>query len=232
MAFAGLQKNSLIDYPGRLSCVCFFQGCNFRCPYCHNPNLVRERLASYDPVSERSLYAYLDDRRGFIDGVVLTGGEPTLREDLSSVCSNIKRLGYPVKLDTNGSRPRVVQRLIEEGLVDYVAMDVKTNPTHYRDLLKNGGNVDDVFLSIEIIMGSGIDYEFRTTCVKPFVSPKTIEDIARVIRGADLYALQGFHRTAILDPEFFWGIEPAYDDDTMMVLKSIAAPYVKKCIIR
>ncbi|MCJ7595011.1 MAG: anaerobic ribonucleoside-triphosphate reductase activating protein [Desulfobacterales bacterium] len=222
----------MIDYPGKLSCVCFFQGCNFECPYCHNPDLVQKRSSSYNPVTEESLYAYLEGRRGFIDGVVISGGEPTLQEDLPSLCGKIKRMGYAVKLDTNGSQPRVIRRLIDEGLVDYVAMDIKATPIQYVTFLKNGCNVDDVFSSIKIIMGSGVGYEFRTTCVRPFVDPGTIENIAEIIRGADLYALQGFHPTGVLHPEFFRGIEPGYDHDGMMVLKSIAAPYVKKCIVR
>ena len=233
MVLAGLQKNSLIDYPGKLSCVCFSQGCNFECPYCHNPDLVRKRSSGYNPVAEESLYTYLEGRRGFIDGVVISGGEPTLQEDLPTLCATIKRMGYPVKLDTNGSRPRVIRRLIDEGLVDYVAMDVKATPIRYASFLKNGCHVDDVFSSIKMIMGSGVDYEFRTTCVKPFVDPQSIENIAEIISGADLYALQGFHGTGgVLHPEFFRGIEPGYDHDAMMVLKSIAAPYVKKCIVR
>lgn len=232
MFLAGLEKNSLIDFPGKLSCVCFFQGCNLACPYCHNPDLVNETSSNRGLLEEKGLYAFLETRKGFLDGVVISGGEPTLQQDLPAFCRKIKQMGYSVKLDTNGTRPLVIKGLIEEGLVDYVAMDIKTSADHYMMFPKNRCQVDDIFSSIGIIMESNIGYEFRTTCVRPLVDELAIEKIARNIRDAELYALQAFHRTKLLRPEFFDGIEPAYDHDAMMVLKSIAGPYVRKCIVR
>jgi len=232
VVLGGLQKNSLIDYPGKLSCVCFFQGCNFECPYCHNPELVEERSSNRFSLEEKELYLFLERRKGFLDGVVISGGEPTLQKGLPKFCRTIKRMGYSVKLDTNGSRPLVIKELIEEGLVDYVAMDIKTSPNLYKMFPRNRCKVDDIFSSIGIIMGSKIAYEFRTTCVRPLVDALAVEKIAKNIRDAELYALQGFHRTKLLRPEFFRGIEPAYDQDTMMGLKSIAGSYVQKCILR
>ncbi|MBW1769313.1 MAG: anaerobic ribonucleoside-triphosphate reductase activating protein, partial [Deltaproteobacteria bacterium] len=137
MLFGGLQKSSLIDYPGKLSCVLFLSGCNFDCPYCHNPGLVKGRFSDHAQFEEKTVYDFLEKRRGFLDGVVVSGGEPTLQKDLVSLCEKLKEMGYPVKLDTNGSRPQVLRSLIDEGLVDYIAMDIKTDLLRYSSFIKN-----------------------------------------------------------------------------------------------
>jgi pyruvate formate lyase activating enzyme len=232
MIVGGLQKNSLIDYPGKVSCVCFLTGCNFDCPYCHNPDLVLKNMMSLRTLNEDGLYSFLEARKGLLDGVVVSGGEPTLERELAPLCRKIKAMGYAVKLDTNGSRPEVIKTLIEKGLVDYVAMDVKTEPVRYSHFIKRGYDPASLLQSIQIIMGSGIDYEFRTTCVRPLVEPQTIENIGRIIEGAGLYALQSFHGRKLLHPEFFEGIRAGYDQDEMVQLKSIAEPWVKQCILR
>lgn len=228
MVLGGLQKSSLIDYPGKISCVLFLSGCNFACPYCHNPDLVRRRRTAN--ISENSIYDFLESRREFLDGVVISGGEPTLQKDLIQLCRKIKQMGYPVKLDTNGSRPRVVQTLIEEGLVDYIAMDIKTDTARYSSLMKKDAPRsagENIIASIRIIMKSKMDYEFRTTCIKPFIDADAIESISRLISGAKLYALQKFQNTGVLQPEFFHGHEYGYSDDELMHLKSITKPWVK-----
>ncbi len=232
MIVGGLQKNSLIDYPGKVSCVCFFTGCNFDCPYCHNPDLVLKNMTSLRPLNEDGLCSFLEARKGLLDGVVLSGGEPTLESELVPLCRKIKAMGYALKLDTNGSRPWVIKDLIEKGLIDYVAMDVKTEPGRYSHLIKRGYDPSGLLSSIQIIMGSEIDYEFRTTCVRPMVEPLVIGNIGRIIKGARLYALQGFHGRKLLHPEFFQGIKAGYDRDEMAQLKSIAEPYVQRCILR
>ena len=232
MILGGLQKSSLIDYPGKVSCVCFFTGCNFDCPYCHNPDLVLGNMMSLRVLNEEGLYRFLEARKGLLDGVVVSGGEPTLERELGTLCRKIKAMGYAVKLDTNGSRPRVIKTLIEKGFVDYVAMDVKTEPGRYSHFIKRGYDPASLLGSIQIIMGSGIDYEFRTTCVRPVVEPQTIENIGRIIEGARLYALQSFHGRKLLHPEFFQGIKAGYDRDEMVQLKSMAEPWVKQCILR
>ena len=135
MRLAGLQKNSLIDYPGKASCVLFLFGCNFDCPYCHNPDLVRGGLSCHASLDEKTVYEFLERRKGLLDGVVISGGEPTLDKDLVFLCEKIKQIGYPLKLDTNGSQPQVIKRLIQEGLIDYIAMDIKTDPLHYSPLI-------------------------------------------------------------------------------------------------
>ena len=232
MRIGGLQKVSLIDYPGKVSCVIFLLGCNFDCPYCHNPELVKRDLWKGHFLSKSEILEFLKRRIGLLDGVVLSGGEPTLQKDLSSLCEKIKQSGYSIKLDTNGSRPQVIKRLIDDGLVDYVAMDIKTDPFDYVPLIAKNYNPDDIIASVKAIMESGLDYEFRTTCVKPIVDSHTIKKIAKNIKGATLYSLQHFHNSRVLHPEFFRETTPEYSEDELMGLKSIAEPWVKKCIVR
>ena len=250
ITIGGLQKNSLIDYPGKISCVIFLSGCNFACPYCHNPDLAKGCLVAN--INENSIYDFLESRREFLDGVVISGGEPTLQKDLIRLCRKTKQMGYPVKIDTNGSRPRVVQTLIDEGLVDYIAMDIKTDPARYFPLIQK--NVprsagENIIESIRIIMESKIDYEFRTTCVKPFIDADVIENISRLISGAKLYALQKLklplansqgpiargvptRNSGVLQPEFFHGTECGCSNEELMHLKSLAKPWVKRCVVR
>ena len=232
MHLGGLQKSSLVDYPGKLSSVIFFAGCNFDCPYCHNPGLVRGCEGGGVDITPNHVCEFLQQRQGFLDGVVVSGGEPTLQPDLPDLCKKIKGFGYPVKLDTNGSRPRVIKRLIGEGLVDYIAMDLKTDPKWYATYIKANCNVTAILASIEIIMESAIAYEFRTTCLKPIVTTTVIENISRLIKGARLYALQRFHKSRMLHPDFFKEINYEYTDDELMQLKAVAEPWVKQCIVR
>ena len=163
MHFGGMQKNSLIDYPGKLSSVIFCSGCNFDCPFCHNPALARGSAACPADLTASNIHTFLKQRQGFLDGVVISGGEPTLPTDLEDFCRQIKEFGFPVKLDTNGSRPEVLERLIDQKLVDYIAMDLKTDPVLYSAYIKTGYGPDSILDSIRILMASGIDYEFRTT---------------------------------------------------------------------
>ena len=169
MVFGGLQKNSFIDYPGRISCVLFVSGCNFDCPYCHNPGLVKGGPMASPSLNGEAVFEFLERRKRFLDGVVISGGEPTLQKGLVCLCEKIKKMGYPVKLDTNGSRPKTVKKLVDEGLVDYIAMDIKTDPLHYPRSIKKDSDPDSILSSIQIIMNSALPYEFRTTCVKPIV---------------------------------------------------------------
>ncbi|MFO7739537.1 MAG: anaerobic ribonucleoside-triphosphate reductase activating protein [Desulfatiglandaceae bacterium] len=232
MIFGGLQKNSLIDYPGKVSCVIFASGCNFRCPYCHNPELVKGDDGGSARSNKNGIYDFLERRKGLLDGVVISGGEPTLQRNLIRVCDRIKKMGYPVKLDTNGSRPATVKRLIEDNLIDYIAMDIKTDPFHYSPLFKEDCNPKNILSCVEIIMGASIGYEFRTTCVRPIVNAKTVIDIVKIIKGAQLYALQRFHPGQVLDPRYFNCAEATYNDSEMINLRTLAAPWVQACIVR
>jgi pyruvate formate lyase activating enzyme len=232
MRLGGLQKNTLIDYPGKLSCVLFLSGCNFSCPYCHNPDLASGRLTGNAWPDEKAVYDFLESRKGFLDGVVISGGEPTLDRGLFPLCEKIKRIGYPIKLDTNGSQPQVIRQLIDEGLVDYIAMDIKTDLLHYSPLIAKDYDPAQILASIHTIMETARAYEFRTTCVKPIVDEESIEEISKTIRGAALYALQNFRNGRVLRPEYFAENQGSYDEDGIKLLKSIAEPWVKECIIR
>lgn len=230
MIIGGLQKTSLIDFTGKVSCVCFVSGCNFRCPYCHNPDLVLHPGNAF--MDEGSFLTFIKERQGFIDGVVISGGEPTLQNDLPAFLSRIKREGYAVKLDTNGSHPRMIQELMEKRLVDYVAMDIKTDPSRYPQFIKREFDPDCIRSSVRLIMASGIAYEFRTTCVRPFVDAETVERIGRLIRGCSLFVLQLFRQMRVLEPGFFENRKAGYDQEEMMQLKAVAEPWVGKCIVR
>jgi len=232
MHLGGLQKNSLVDYPGKLSSVIFFSGCNFDCPYCHNPQLARGCAVCPTDLTAANICDFLQKRQGFLDGVVVSGGEPTLQNDLADLCQKIKGFGYPVKLDTNGSRPGVLKNLIDKKLIDYIAMDLKTDPVLYQSYIKPDCGPDPLLASIRIVMESGIDYEFRTTCVKPIVMLDTVENISHLIQGARLYALQRFRNREVLHPEFFGGPENEYSDEELMELKAAAEPWVSDCILR
>ena len=232
MNLGGIQKNSLIDYPGKLSCVLFLSGCNFDCPYCHNPDLAKgcARCPFFD--GEEQLFSFLDKRKHFLDGVVISGGEPTLQQDLETLCRRIKQMGYPVKLDTNGSRPEVLEKLLGQKLVDYVAMDVKTDPQRYAPAICRKKDPSAVLASIKLIMAEAPDYEFRTTCVRPLVDEGVVERIAQRIAGARLYALQHFEDGCVLHPEYFHHPHPGFDQETLETMRDMAAPYVQRCSIR
>lgn len=232
MKFGGIQKSSLIDFPGKLSCVIFLTGCNFTCPYCHNPDLAKGKTACSDSLTESWLMDFLENRKGFLEGVVISGGEPTLQEQLPAFCRRIKEMGYAVKIDTNGSRPRIIQDLIRESLIDYVAMDIKTDPAAYAPWITRNSDTGAVLTSIRLLMESRIDYEFRTTCVRPLVDGGVIDRISTLIQGSRCYALQQFHDADLLDPGFFEAGIPAYSNKELLDLKSIAESRVDTCIIR
>ena len=231
MILGGINRSSMIDYPGKISCVLFTSGCNFKCPYCHNPDLVTpgEGAFIYD---EDEVFRFLEKRQGLLDGVVITGGEPTLHTDLPSFCRRVKALGYPVKLDTNGSRPVVLKNLIEEKLVDYIAMDIKTAPVDYAPLICDKNIEKELLSSISHIMESRIPYEFRTTCVTPLVNERVVTTICETIKGASLYALQNVSSTDVLNPEFFESEGAACDRSVLEGYRGIVGSYVENCIVR
>lgn len=190
MKISGLQKLTLLDFPGKMACTVFTYGCNFRCPFCHNALLVTEENS--DDISEDEFFAFLKKRQGILDGVCISGGEPTLQKDLAEFISKIKAMGYAVKLDTNGSEPQVLRKLISENLLDYVAMDIKNSPDKYS--LTCGCEVDMVPIkgSVSIIKESGIPHEFRTTTVRELHSAEDFAQIADWLEGNSRYFLQHF----------------------------------------
>ncbi|BBO71684.1 anaerobic ribonucleoside-triphosphate reductase activating protein [Desulfosarcina alkanivorans] len=231
MIIAGLQKNSFIDFPGKISCVLFTTGCNFVCPYCHNADLARGEYPARFQSTE--VIAFLKSRRGMLDGVAITGGEPTLADGIVDLCRAVKSLGYPVKLDTNGSRPGVLRKLLDQQLVDFVAMDIKAPLDSYGPFCPDPKIRERLTATIRLIMESAPDYEFRTTCAKPFVDQVCVERIAKTIEGAARYVLQPFNRRAeCLDPAFNRHQDPTIFPDEMQRLKQLAAPFVGHCMIR
>lgn len=227
---AGLQKTSLIDFPGRVSCVIFLTGCNFRCPYCHNPELARGQYP--ERISMTTLMDFLDRRRSLLDGVVITGGEPTLQPDLAALCRAVRELGLAVKLDTNGSRPEELKVLLRAGLLDYIAMDLKTAPDSYGPPLCAENEGPAVLESIRTIMTSGVDHEYRTTCVSPFVDSMSIRSMASAIKGARRFVLQTFNPSKTLDPDYCRASHHGLSAEQMQSLHRLAAPDVISCSIR
>jgi len=230
MVFGGIQKSTLIDYPGKVGCVLFFSGCNFHCPYCHNPELAKGMSLEQWP--EQAAYDFLEERKGFLEGVVISGGEPCLHPDVIRVCQTIRQMGYPIKLDTNGSCPNVLEKLISGGLVDYVAMDIKTIPEHYPQYIQKDCNTDAITSSIRLIKTSGLTHEFRTTCIRPLIDQHIVERICGLIQGADLYVLQRFRLSHVLDPDFFKENDYHITEIDLMEYQIIAEKWVASCMIR
>lgn len=191
MKIKGLQKTTLLDYPEKLACTIFTGGCNFRCPFCHNASLVLHSC-EVEEISENELFTYLERRKNMLDGVCITGGEPTLCTDLAEVIKKIKSLGLSVKLDTNGTNPEILEYLLDNKLVDYVAMDIKNSKEKYALTAGIATFPSEVEKSVELIMQKAPDYEFRTTVVKELHSPQDIVEIAKWISGAKKYFLQSY----------------------------------------
>lgn len=189
MNIAGVQKVTLLDYPGKVACEIFTQGCNFECPFCQNSSLIP--ITNTGEFSEEEIFEYLNLRKNILDGVVITGGEPTVQKDLKEFIKKIKDLGLLVKLDTNGGNPKVLQELIDEKLVDYVAMDIKNIFNKYNITAGKKVSLDNIKKSIEILKASKIDYEFRTTIIKEMHSLDDIVSICKLV-GNVKYYLQNF----------------------------------------
>ena len=190
MRIKGLQKMTLLDFPSHVACTVFLGGCNFRCPFCHNAGLVLRPLDAPD-VPKEEFFSFLKKRQGVLDGVAVTGGEPTLDPDLAPFLRRIKEMGYAVKLDTNGSRPRVLAELLADGLVDYVAMDVKSSPSRYAEAAGTDA-WESVCESLEVLRESGVPYELRTTLTRELHDRETLEEMGRAIAGAPVLYLQTY----------------------------------------
>ena len=230
MKIGTIQKFSLIDYPGKISAVIGTQGCNMRCFWCHNCYLIpHDYSPSSQPIEEDDFFQFLNERVNFLDAVVISGGEPTLHADLSDFCVKIKALGFYVKLDTNGTNPAVLRELIDKNLLDYVAMDIKTYAEHYDTLCREKISMDDILASIDILLSGHKPYEFRTTCVKPFICRDNIDKIAGMITGAKLYYLQKCTDQKNAHGKYKY---QALGHEELTELKFKAAPYVEMCAIR
>ena len=221
MIISGMQKLTLVDYPGHTACLIFTQGCNFRCPFCHNSDLVIGANNS-NKIDEQVLFDYLDKRKGLIDGVCISGGEPLLQKDIKLFIEKIKEKGYKVKLDTNGSKPDVLENLIEHNLIDYVAMDVKNVFNKYDLTIGCKSNVEDIKKSISILKSSSIDYEFRTTIAKELHS---LEDIGGILEylGADVkYYLQNYNDCETVLKK---GLSGFSDDELLEIKQNLERKY-------
>lgn len=193
MQIVGLQKTTLLDYPGKVAATIFVGGCNFCCPFCHNSDLVKGTYS--ETISEEEVLNFLRKRKGILEGVCITGGEPTLRPDLEDFIVKVKELGYPVKLDTNGYRPDVLKGLVERKRIDYVAMDIKSAPDIYGTSCGKEIDISVIKESVRYLLSGVIEYEFRTTLVKELHGIETIEKIGAWIAGADKYYLQMYEES-------------------------------------
>lgn len=191
MEIIGFEKLSLVDYPMHTACTLFTGGCNFRCPFCHNGDLVL-RPKSFEKQSVDEIFAYLEKRKGLLDGVVISGGEPTLQKDLADFAEKIKSIGYDIKLDTNGTNPEVIATLVERKLIDYIAVDVKSSKSGYSKAIGLKGFPVTVAQTVDYLKGNPVDYEFRMTLVDELVTAKDIEQTAEWLEGAKVIYLQKF----------------------------------------
>lgn len=229
MKIGDIQKFSLIDYPGRICATIFTQGCNFRCPYCHNPELVDPSLFG-KTMADDEVFAFLEKRRGKLDAVNITGGEPTLQPDLIEFIERIRSLDYMVKIDTNGSLPEVLKKLIDGNLLDYIAMDVKAPLEKYGKVTRSSTSPENIAESIKLIMDSDIDYEFRTTIVKSLLTGTDMEKIGMLTGGARCLVLQKFVPSKTLDPGFM--NRNTLTDEKIHNIKETLEKLVQSVIIR
>lgn len=192
MKFYGMQKMTLLDYPGYVACTLFTGGCNFRCPFCHNALLVLDLDENYT-ILEEEVLAFLKKRQGLLDGVCVTGGEPLINKDIGDFLSKVKELGFKIKLDTNGTNPALLKELVSQNLVDYVAVDIKNSPEKYAETVGlKSFDMSTINETVNFLMSGCVDYEYRTTVTKQFHTEKSMEEAARFIRGAKRYFLQNF----------------------------------------
>jgi len=240
MIIAGLQKTTLIDYPGKIACVVFLAGCNFRCPWRYSSELVLlEKIIKQPRIKEEEFFSFLKDRKGLLEGVVICGGEPTINKDLPQFIEKIKKLGYSVKLDTNGSNPEMLKDLVKSDLIDYVAMDIKLSAKRkaqnekmaYEDIMGEGATIGKIEESAEFLKNGKVDFEFRTTVVNTVHRKEDFLEIAKWIGGENVkYYLQNFRPEKTIDPEFE-KIKPFKNEFLEEIAKKIS-PYFKDCKVR
>lgn len=230
---SGLQKITLLDFPGKVACTVFLQGCNYRCPFCHNSDLLPGKGEAF--MSEEAFIAFLERRRGLLDGVCVSGGEPTLYPGLQQLLKAIKSLGYAVKLDTNGSRPEILKEVVRKGLVDYVAMDVKNSPARYAETVGlSRFDLGPTEESLRFLIGENVDYELRTTVVKPLHDAASIQDmgawLGALVPGKQpkrLFLQKFVDRESVL----FAGLSAALPDE-MQQLSKLLRPFCEQVSVR
>ena len=224
MKISGLQKTSLIDYPGKIASTLFVSNCNFRCPYCYNSDLVFDK--NTEDFKKEKIFKILKQRIKFIDGVCITGGEPTLNEDLPEFISEIKKLNLLVKLDTNGTNPKMLEHLIKNKLIDYIAMDIKAPLDKYNKITNSNVDIKKIKESINIIINSGIDHEMRTTILPSLHTKRDIIEIAKTIKSAKRYFIQQFvSNVRLLDPKL--EKSKTFTDNELESIKKECNKYIK-----
>ena len=226
MTIGGIQKFSTVDYPGYTVASIFMIGCNMRCGYCHNPELVLpEQYAGAIP--EEEIFEFLEKRRGLLDGVAISGGEPTMQEDLPDFIRRCKKMGFLVKLDTNGTNPGVLRELLQENLVDFVAMDIKGPLEKYSQIAARPIDIDAIRESIDLIRT--VPHEFRTTIVRGQLVPEDFESIGQLVHGADRFALQYFVPGTTVSPQF--NKRESFTKQEMDQARDIMSRHVQECVV-
>ena len=226
MNIVGLQKLTLLDYPGRVACTVFLQGCNFNCPFCYNSSLIKS--CKDNIISLDEFFNFLNSRKKVLDGVAITGGEPLLNPSIKEFIKQIKELNLLVKLDTNGSNPKLLKELINDNLLDYVAMDIKNSIKKYPMTCGAKVNIEDIKESISILLSSSIDYEFRTTIVKEFHEIEDFHEIGNIIKGAKNYFLQSYQeKDSVLNKK----LHPLSKNELQSCL-NVVKEYVENASIR
>jgi len=228
MKIGGFQKTSLLDYPDSISAIIWTVGCNFRCHFCYNRNIV---FGDVDLFPEEEVLSFLEKRKGLLEGLVITGGEPLLQEDIVDFVDKVKKLGYLIKIDTNGSYPEKLKELIDKKLVNYVAMDVKAPKNKYDKLTGVKTDVEKIEKSIEIIKNSGIDYEFKTTFAPELLTKEDILEIAKWLEGSKRFYLQQFKNDVPLVSPKLQNVAPYPKEKLIETLKEIK-PYFEFCDVR
>lgn len=229
MGIKGFQGTSLLDFPGRIASLVFWGGCNLTCPFCHNPALVLDPEA-YPSLCPNDLLADLAERKSFIDGVVVSGGEPTLGQDLVPFLEAVKALNLSVKLDSNGLAPKVIRELLRKGLVDYLAIDLKTLPQRYPELHSGPVAYEKLLETVSLCREASVELEYRTTCVPGWVDEDVITKLGELIDGAPLWAVQQYHPEHALCGDAR-EIE-AYAPEKIQSFADIASRYAKRVIVR
>ena len=234
MLFSGIQPFTLLDFPGRIACIAFLPGCNFRCGYCYNSDFVlpeKIKCIASSFIPENIFFQFLEKRKKLLDGVVISGGEPTLSAGLESTIRQIREYGFQVKLDTNGSNPKILERLLIENLIDYVAMDIKAPLKRYSQVIASPIDTQNIEKSIQILLKSNIDYEFRSTLIPYLHSPEDIVDMAKMISGAPKYFLQNFKaKDSVLDVKFMK--KRSFTHEALIEISKQCQKYVVSCEVR
>lgn len=228
MKIGGLQKTSLQDFPEEVSSIIWTVGCNFSCPFCYNKDLVKGNVSE---IPEEEIFAFLDKRKKLIDGIVITGGEPFLQKDLKDFLKKVKKLGYKIKIDTNGTYPDKLKELIDEKLVDYIAMDIKAPKKKYNSLSGKKVDIKKIEKSIDLIKKSGVDYEFRTTYVPGLLTKEDIKDIAKWLKSSKKFFIQQFKNDVSLISSDLENTKPYLDSELVETLNDIK-PYFEYCEVR